>query len=424
MEKVTYIMNEKTIQDKLELLCNMKCNFHPKYKAEQVCTSPDCTEKLTCYLCELCTKVHNPYHIVTKQLIPIDIFFSTRLLNKVLEDQQERLNRKMHPEIEKTLDVIDDLFTVCIESTIRSINKHRTIFKERLLQKIQIKSVEDESKIIRDFQDMLTKNFLDKNINDSNEMIRSYVLSFNKLEELRCKQIDLENQLSLTAKNAIYCMEKFSLKLKEQITNLFDNTFEMIMPTLIDPNCWLFLSEKSKIIEHGQNGQITNLMKWIGREELKICKLNLLYRGSRDGFKANKFHEKCDSFSPTISIIFSDLLRVFGGYTKAHWNQDSLIYLNKKDEKAFLFSLTNNEKYMCVNPSMAIYGVNNSLVTYGNGHDITIVSDCDIKDSSSNFPSSYSCSVYPKISEKSKSHLAGSSKFKVLEIEVYHVQWE
>ena len=83
------------------------------------------------------------------------------------------------------------------------------------------------------------------------------------------------------------------------------------------------------------------LIKWLDLIQ-QIPKLTLIYRGSRDGFKANKFHELCDNRGATVSIIKSKCGKVFGGYTSASWTS---VRGYKKDERAFLFSLTNKTKY-------------------------------------------------------------------------------
>ena len=45
-------------------------------------------------------------------------------------------------------------------------------------------------------------------------------------------------------------------------------------------------------------------------------KFELLYRGSRDTFKANIFHQKCDGLGPYVAIIISkDFKKIFGGFT-------------------------------------------------------------------------------------------------------------
>lgn len=45
----------------------------------------------------------------------------------------------------------------------------------------------------------------------------------------------------------------------------------------------------------------------------------LLYRGSRDGFYANIFHQKCDNIGATLSIIKTDKGFIFGLWTDISW---------------------------------------------------------------------------------------------------------
>jgi len=46
----------------------------------------------------------------------------------------------------------------------------------------------------------------------------------------------------------------------------------------------------------------------------------LLFKGSTDGFKAAKFHEKCDNKGSTICFIQSEIEGyVFGGYVSIGW---------------------------------------------------------------------------------------------------------
>jgi TLD len=89
------------------------------------------------------------------------------------------------------------------------------------------------------------------------------------------------------------------------------------------------------------------LIKWLDLVG-HIPKFNLLYRGTRDTFKAGRFHELCDNKGPTISIIKSKCGKVFGGYTSQAWTS---VRGYKKDEKSFLFSLTNKIKYKAKDPS-------------------------------------------------------------------------
>ncbi|KAK3749967.1 hypothetical protein QZH41_000265 [Actinostola sp. cb2023] len=57
-----------------------------------------------------------------------------------------------------------------------------------------------------------------------------------------------------------------------------------------------------------------------GAEDHKFSKCILLYRGSRDGWKASTFHSNCDSFKgPTMVVIKSTGGYIFGGYTAQSW---------------------------------------------------------------------------------------------------------
>ena len=52
---------------------------------------------------------------------------------------------------------------------------------------------------------------------------------------------------------------------------------------------------------------------------IKVKKFKLLYRGSRNGFKALDFHRCCDNQGCTFTIIKSEMGKIFGGYTDIPW---------------------------------------------------------------------------------------------------------
>lgn len=43
--------------------------------------------------------------------------------------------------------------------------------------------------------------------------------------------------------------------------------------------------------------------------------VKLLYRGSRDGFQCETFHDLCDNQGPTVTVVQTDMGYVFGGYS-------------------------------------------------------------------------------------------------------------
>jgi hypothetical protein len=79
---------------------------------------------------------------------------------------------------------------------------------------------------------------------------------------------------------------------------------------------------------------------------INLCEFspNELYRGTRDGFLAKDFHEKCDRHRQTLTIFKAKRSSfIFGGYTSAAWESISTDLINKYDPTAFIFSLTNKD---------------------------------------------------------------------------------
>jgi hypothetical protein len=68
-------------------------------------------------------------------------------------------------------------------------------------------------------------------------------------------------------------------------------------------------------------------------------KFNLLYRGSRDGWKWKNFHDWCDNKGPTISLVRSSKGKICGGYTSVSWACPIYGRVHK-DNSSFLFSVS------------------------------------------------------------------------------------
>ncbi|GBC26866.2 carbohydrate-binding module family 13 protein [Rhizophagus irregularis DAOM 181602=DAOM 197198] len=87
------------------------------------------------------------------------------------------------------------------------------------------------------------------------------------------------------------------------------------------------------------------ISKWI--DELDITdnlntsyKFKLIFRGSRDGFDPNKFHEICDNQSRTVTVIkVKNSNEILGGYNPIDWYDD--YYLTKSTKDSFIFSFEN-----------------------------------------------------------------------------------
>ena len=151
---------------------------------------------------------------------------------------------------------------------------------------------------------------------------------------------------------------------------------------------------------------------------LKKCKL--LYRASRDGFRAANFHAKCDGVPNTLTIIKTTQGYVFGGYTTISWDQSGAY---KNDSNAFIFSFTNivNKpvKMLYKNDGYSTYCESNCGPTFGGGNDFYIGDNCNANGSSFSSLLSYTLDGYTYGSYESQSFLAGAYNFQVSEIEVF-----
>ena len=65
-------------------------------------------------------------------------------------------------------------------------------------------------------------------------------------------------------------------------------------------------------------------------------KMELLYRGTRDGSESKIFHNKCDNQGPTICLCKNEKGNVFGGYASISWTSDNNYHYASE---SFLFVL-------------------------------------------------------------------------------------
>jgi hypothetical protein len=154
----------------------------------------------------------------------------------------------------------------------------------------------------------------------------------------------------------------------------------------------------------------------------QLCEFNdkteysLLYRGSRDGYKAKDFHAKCDSISPTLTIIKTDTECIIGGYTTAKWTSTSSVIF---DSNAFIFSFKNCSevpfKAKVDNAHNAIRSNPNFGPIFG-GVGVCYYENILIDDESNISSQSYTC--FPT---KCYYHNDEATNFNVIEIEVFKV---
>lgn len=117
--------------------------------------------------------------------------------------------------------------------------------------------------------------------------------------------------------------------------------------------------------------------KWICKSDAvqNIYNFKLLFRGTRDGFMAKAFHEKCDNKGATLMVAkLTDSQKIIGGYNPLSWSCSGQ-YSATND--SFLFQLDPNDLVSAllarVHSGMnanAIYNKSGYGPTFGGGHDL------------------------------------------------------
>ena len=165
-----------------------------------------------------------------------------------------------------------------------------------------------------------------------------------------------------------------------------------------------------------KNEFLKKILEWSGYK-----KMELIYRGTRDGMTGKNFHEKCDNKGATITLYQNEKC-IFGGYNSSSWLSNNKYY---SSSDCFIFTLVNIHnieptKFTYNNDSYAIYNRQLGGPCFGRGHDIGVdQSDFLNKDSYTNFPFSYL-----DVLGKGKSIFTGdlnnnNQRFKLKEVEVF-----
>ena len=160
---------------------------------------------------------------------------------------------------------------------------------------------------------------------------------------------------------------------------------------------------------------LEKLYEWTGYK-----KMELLYRGTRDGSKSKNFHNKCDNQGPTICLCENEKGNIFGGYSSISWESSGG---NKSANGSFLFTLTNMydtapTKYPNTqNYDWAVYHDKGYGPIFGGNNDLRINNYFD--DNQSYCKLGYS---YPDTLGKGNSVFSGdvnTNYFKLKEFEVF-----
>ena len=165
-----------------------------------------------------------------------------------------------------------------------------------------------------------------------------------------------------------------------------------------------------------KNEFLKKILEWSGYK-----KMELIYRGTRDGMTSKNFHDKCDNKGPTITLYKNEKC-IFGGYNSGSWLSNGKWY---SSSDCFIFTLVNIHnieptKFNYKKDRYAVYNDSSHGPCFGNGFDI----GNNNKDFLNNDSYSYFPCSYQDVLGKGKSIFTGdlnnnNQYFKLKEVEVF-----
>ena len=160
------------------------------------------------------------------------------------------------------------------------------------------------------------------------------------------------------------------------------------------------------------------IYEWIGYK-----KMELIYRGSRDGSLGKNFHEKCDNKGPTITLYKNNNGFIFGGYASISWTSDGNYHAAPD---CFIFTLTNIHnteptKFPTKDKDQGTQHSSSKGTSFGDGCDINISSDFLNSDSNTDFPCRYKDIIGKGKSVFTSDPNNSNSSYRLKEIEVFKI---
>lgn len=159
---------------------------------------------------------------------------------------------------------------------------------------------------------------------------------YDIVNELKKENTELKKEI-----NELQKLKQENIQIKEQIKILIEFKNKIEAEREREKK---HLELDSNILNDDQNKK--NKIKEFISPNQKI-KAELKYRLTRDGNSFDTFHKLCDNISPNLLLIKDNKNNIFGGFTKASWENNDIQkeYIQKYDQDSFLFSLNKNKKY-------------------------------------------------------------------------------
>ena len=390
------------------------------------------------------SEVTKAYEIKHEKLIKEENNLKENLQNEVtkvkekLEEYSTESNRiiKVYERIIKGIEKLEkeEKSMIKILSYVSRMNKNQKKTKNlltELMRNIKISYIEDETSIKYDdyfFSGIqIPKDLKFKDISNN-----SFIINWNidNIDLTNINKSDIKFKVEIRKENN---NEKFKKVYEDKekecfIKDLEENTnYEIRICSFCDDliGQWCEIQKvktsqiDSSILRHSDNQKkyLEKIFEWTGYK-----RMDLLYRGSRDGTTSKIFHEKCDHKGPTICLYENEKGYIFGGFSSISWTSDGNTHEAKN---SFIFTLTNihgiEPTKFINNDSSNVNHHSGRGPCFGNYNDIQVFADY----SNSNCVSAFPCN-YKDNSGKGKSIFTGdfnndNSNFRMKDIEVFKV---
>ena len=220
----------------------------------------------------------------------------------------------------------------------------------------------------------ICKNILDKNNNIYKELSCRNNLG-KKISETK-NIFDEKEKENMSENNSSLIKKRLRNKEIIQRINKQDNSNDfMENQNFQNENIKISIDEMKIELPEFQMDSLAQESKIIEKMEQEILigdaisnspekKYRLIYRASRDGDSANKFHYLCDKYSNLIILIETKKGLKFGGYTSSKFRSSSHL---KFDNNAFLFSLDQMKVFNILPGHYAIYCYDNTGPCFSKG---------------------------------------------------------
>ena len=115
-----------------------------------------------------------------------------------------------------------------------------------------------------------------------------------------------------------------------EIDHFFDILTEKVLDTINRPYYESLFTETS-ILSYQDKVWLSSLFK------KNNIKTELIYRATFNGCSADEFHRLVKDQGPTISIVYTEFGKTFGGYASVSWESEKSYH---HDPEAFIFSVS------------------------------------------------------------------------------------